>query len=61
VRLVGEVDRLAAELQASRAYIRDLESRIDVDPLTETLNRRALSARSPARSPTSSATAPMQR
>jgi diguanylate cyclase (GGDEF)-like protein len=40
VRLVSEVDRLAAELQASRAHIRDLESRIDVDPLTETLNRR---------------------
>jgi diguanylate cyclase (GGDEF)-like protein len=40
VRLAGEVDRLAAELEASRARIRDLESRIDVDPLTETLNRR---------------------
>ena len=40
VRLVSEVDRLAAELEASRAHIRDLESRIDVDPLTETLNRR---------------------
>jgi diguanylate cyclase (GGDEF)-like protein len=40
VRLTAEVDRLAAELEASRARISHLESRIDVDPLTETLNRR---------------------
>jgi diguanylate cyclase (GGDEF)-like protein len=39
-RLSAEVDRLAAELETSRARIADLESRIDVDPLTETLNRR---------------------
>jgi diguanylate cyclase (GGDEF)-like protein len=39
-RLSVEVERLAAELAASRARISDLESRIDVDPLTETLNRR---------------------
>jgi diguanylate cyclase (GGDEF)-like protein len=40
VRLLAEVERLAAELEASRVRISDLESRIDVDPLTETLNRR---------------------
>jgi diguanylate cyclase (GGDEF)-like protein len=40
MRLAAEVERLAAELEASRARISDLESRIDVDPLTETLNRR---------------------
>jgi diguanylate cyclase (GGDEF)-like protein len=40
MRLAAEVARLAAELEASRARISDLESRIDVDPLTETLNRR---------------------
>jgi diguanylate cyclase (GGDEF)-like protein len=39
-RLLAEVERLAADLEASRARISDLESRIDVDPLTETLNRR---------------------
>jgi diguanylate cyclase (GGDEF)-like protein len=39
-RLLAEVERLAAELEASRVCISDLESRIDVDPLTETLNRR---------------------
>jgi diguanylate cyclase (GGDEF)-like protein len=39
-RLLAEVERLAADLEASRACISDLESRIDVDPLTETLNRR---------------------
>jgi diguanylate cyclase (GGDEF)-like protein len=40
MRLAAEVERLAAELSASRARIADLESRVDVDPLTETLNRR---------------------
>jgi diguanylate cyclase (GGDEF)-like protein len=40
VRLAAEVERLAAELTASRARIADLESRIDVDPLTEIPNRR---------------------
>jgi diguanylate cyclase (GGDEF)-like protein len=39
-RLLAEVERLAADLEASRVCISDLESRIDVDPLTETLNRR---------------------
>ena len=40
VRLAAEVARLAAELEASRARLAELESRVDVDPLTETLNRR---------------------
>jgi diguanylate cyclase (GGDEF)-like protein len=40
VRLAAEVDALAAQLQASRARIADLEARIDIDPLTDTLNRR---------------------
>jgi diguanylate cyclase (GGDEF)-like protein len=40
MRLAGEVDALAAELKASRARIVELEARIDIDPLTETLNRR---------------------
>jgi diguanylate cyclase (GGDEF)-like protein len=40
MRLAAEVDRLAAELAASRARIAALELRVDVDPLTETLNRR---------------------
>jgi diguanylate cyclase (GGDEF)-like protein len=40
VRLAAEVERLAAELDASRTRITELEARIDVDPLTETLNRR---------------------
>jgi diguanylate cyclase (GGDEF)-like protein len=39
-RLAAEVARLAAELAASRERITELEARIDVDPLTETLNRR---------------------
>jgi diguanylate cyclase (GGDEF)-like protein len=40
VRLAAEVERLAAELEASRAHISELAARVDVDPLTETLNRR---------------------
>ena len=40
VRLAAEVARLAAELQASRERIANLEAAIDIDPLTETLNRR---------------------
>jgi diguanylate cyclase (GGDEF)-like protein len=40
MRLAAEVDALAAQLEASRARILDLEARIDIDPLTETLNRR---------------------
>jgi diguanylate cyclase (GGDEF)-like protein len=39
-RLAAEVERLAAQLAASRARINELESRVDTDPLTETLNRR---------------------
>jgi diguanylate cyclase (GGDEF)-like protein len=39
-RLAAEVERLAAELNASQTRISELEARIDVDPLTETLNRR---------------------
>lgn len=39
-RLAAEVERLTAELQASREHIAALEIKIDVDPLTETLNRR---------------------
>jgi diguanylate cyclase (GGDEF)-like protein len=40
VRLAAEVERLAAELELFRARIAELEARVDVDPLTETLNRR---------------------
>jgi len=40
MRLAAEVDALAAELKASRERIVELEARIDIDPLTETLNRR---------------------
>jgi diguanylate cyclase (GGDEF)-like protein len=40
MRLAAEVDTLAAQLDASRARISDLEARIDIDPLTDTLNRR---------------------
>jgi diguanylate cyclase (GGDEF)-like protein len=40
VRLAAEVDALGAQLEASRARIADLEARIDIDPLTDTLNRR---------------------
>ena len=39
-RLTAEVERLAAQLEASRLRITELEAWIDVDPLTETLNRR---------------------
>lgn len=39
-RLAAEVDALAAELEASRARIVELETRIDIDPLTEIRNRR---------------------
>jgi diguanylate cyclase (GGDEF)-like protein len=41
MRLAAEVDALVAQLEASRARIAALEVRIDIDPLTETLNRRA--------------------
>jgi diguanylate cyclase (GGDEF)-like protein len=40
MRLAAEVDALAAQLQDSRARILELEARVDIDPLTETLNRR---------------------
>jgi diguanylate cyclase (GGDEF)-like protein len=40
MRLTAEVDALAAELEASRARIVELEARIDIDPLTEIRNRR---------------------
>ena len=40
MRLAAEVDALAAELKTSRARIAELEARIDVDPLTDVLNRR---------------------
>jgi diguanylate cyclase (GGDEF)-like protein len=40
MRLAAKVERLAAELEASHVRISELETRIDVDPLTETLNRR---------------------
>ena len=39
MRLTAEVDALAAELKASRARIADLEARVDIDPLTDVLNR----------------------
>lgn len=40
MRLAAEVDALAAQLKDSRARIQDLETLVDIDPLTETLNRR---------------------
>ena len=40
MRLAAEVDALAAQLKDSRARIVDLEARIAVDPLTDVLNRR---------------------
>jgi diguanylate cyclase (GGDEF)-like protein len=40
MRLAAEVDALAAQLEASRARVTELEARIDIDPLTDTLNRR---------------------
>jgi diguanylate cyclase (GGDEF)-like protein len=40
MRLAAEVDALVAQLEASRALIMNLEARIDIDPLTDTLNRR---------------------
>src|SRR5579872_3521846 len=39
-RLAAEVARLSAELEASQALVSELKTRIDVDPLTELLNRR---------------------
>ena len=48
MRLAAEVDALAAQLQDSRARILDLEARVDVDPLTDVLNRRGFRARAQA-------------
>ena len=39
-RLAAEVDALAAQLAASQARISELEARVDIDPLTDVLNRR---------------------
>ena len=39
-RLSAEVERLSAQLEQSRERIVDLEAKIDIDPLTELLNRR---------------------
>src|SRR5215469_6573247 len=49
MRLAAEVDALAAELEASRARIVELEAHVDIDPLTEIRNRRGF-ARELARS-----------
>lgn len=40
MRLAAEVDALAAQLEASRTRISDLEAHVDIDPLTDVLNRR---------------------
>jgi GGDEF domain-containing protein len=40
MQLAAEVERLAAELERSRARIADLEAKVDIDPLTDLLNRR---------------------
>lgn len=40
IRLAAEVARLAAQLEQSRARISDLEAKVEIDPLTELLNRR---------------------
>ncbi|MGB7020962.1 MAG: diguanylate cyclase, partial [Xanthobacteraceae bacterium] len=40
MRLAAEVEALAAELKSSRDRIADLEVRVDIDPLTDVLNRR---------------------
>jgi len=40
MRLAAEVERLAVQLEQSRARISDLEAMIEIDPLTELLNRR---------------------
>jgi diguanylate cyclase (GGDEF)-like protein len=40
MRLAAEVDALAAQLKDSRARIAELEARVDIDPLTDVLNRR---------------------
>ena len=40
MRLAAEVDALAVQLKDSRTRIQELEARVDVDPLTDVLNRR---------------------
>jgi diguanylate cyclase (GGDEF)-like protein len=40
MRLAAEVDALAAQLKDSRDRIAELEAHVDVDPLTDVLNRR---------------------
>ena len=40
MQLAAEVDRLQAELAASRARVTELEARADIDPLLDLLNRR---------------------
>ena len=40
MRLAAEVERLAAQLEQSRTRIVDLEAKVDIDPLTDLLNRR---------------------
>jgi diguanylate cyclase (GGDEF)-like protein len=40
MRLVAEVERLERELAAARAHMAALETRADIDPLTDLLNRR---------------------
>jgi diguanylate cyclase (GGDEF)-like protein len=41
MRLAQEVEQLATQLEQSRARIADLEAKVDIDPLTELLNRRS--------------------
>ena len=40
MRLASEVEALAAQLKSSHERIADLEARVDIDPLTDVLNRR---------------------
>ena len=42
MRLATEVERLERELAAARARMAELETRADIDPLTDVLNRRGL-------------------
>ena len=38
--LLGEIERLQAELKAEQARVRQLEATADIDPLTQVFNRR---------------------
>ena len=40
MQLAAEVERLVAELERSHARIAELEAKVDIDPLTDLLNRR---------------------